>query len=384
MWSSRVRQSASFGPRDRNDARVVRKGIHPALFYAMFALLLAGNALTVTALLMAPDIARMMGGQNEMIVAAYEDRLAQMRVEIDRLNSRSYAQAGDINLQLQELSQQQDMLLEQHQLVRALVDKADRLGLANLDISMSAPDALAIASNADGNPDIVATAESVARMMDETQQAMSGIAVAAIQRTDNIVTELGRLGIAPQMPDATLTGMGGPLLAASGSVESVALVDDANAVMDALLRYKAARDSVALAPVHMPISGTFRQSSGFGNRKDPFTGGRAFHSGLDFAAVTGTNVFSAGEGVVSFVGDRSGYGKVVEVTHGNGLVTRYAHLSAQLAHKGQSVSTGTPIAKVGSTGRSTGPHLHFEVRRGDNALDPKPFLDAGKRLLAIL
>ncbi len=379
-----MRQSASFGSRDPNDARPARNGIHPALFYVMFALLLAGNAATATALLMAPDIARLMGGQNDLVIAAYEDRLAQMRVEIDRLHSRSYAQAGDINLQLQELSQQQDMLLEQHQLVRALVDKADRLGLADLDISMSSPDALAISSNADGNPDIAATAESVARMMDETQQAMTGIAVAATERTDSIVTELARLGINTTLPDIAMAGMGGPLLPATASVESVALVDDANVVMDALLRYKAARDSVALAPVHMPISGSFRQSSGFGNRKDPFTGGRAFHSGLDFAAVTGTNVFSAGDGVVSFVGDRSGYGKVVEVTHGNGLLTRYTHLSGYLSHVGQKVSTGTPIAKVGSTGRSTGPHLHFEVRRGDTALDPKPFLDAGKRLLDIL
>ncbi|ODT71586.1 MAG: hypothetical protein ABS75_07120 [Pelagibacterium sp. SCN 63-23] len=379
-----MRQSASFGLPDRAAEIPSRKGIHPAIFYTMFALLLGGNALSGTALLMAPDIARLMGGQNQLVIAAYEDRLAQMRVEIDRLNSRSYAQAGDINLQLQELSQQQDVLLEQHQLVRALVDKADQLGLANLEVSMSGPAELAPITTADGNPNIAATAENVARMMDETQQAMTGIAVAATERTDSIVNELGRLGIRTQVPDTALTGMGGPLLAASGSVESTALVDDANAVMDALLRYKAARDSLTLAPVHMPIAGNFRQSSGFGNRKDPFTGGRAFHSGLDFAAATGTSVFSAADGVVSFVGDRSGYGKVVEVTHGNGLITRYTHLSAYLSHVGQKVSTGTPIAKVGSTGRSTGPHLHFEVRRGEEALDPKPFLEAGKRLLAIL
>lgn len=379
-----MRQSASFGLPDRAAEIPSRKGIHPAIFYTMFALLLGGNALSGTALLMAPDIARLMGGQNQLVIAAYEDRLAQMRVEIDRLNSRSYAQAGDINLQLQELSQQQDVLLEQHQLVRALVDKADQLGLANLEVSMSGPAELAPITTADGNPNIAATAENVARMMDETQQAMTGIAVAATERTDSIVNELGRLGIRTQVPDTALTGMGGPLLAASGSVESTALVDDANAVMDALLRYKAARDSLTLAPVHMPIAGNFRQSSGFGNRKDPFTGGRAFHSGLDFAAATGTSVFSAADGVVSFVGDRSGYGKVVEVTHGNGLITRYTHLSAYLSHVGQKVSTGTPIARVGSTGRSTGPHLHFEVRRGEEALDPKPFLEVGKRLLAIL
>ena len=361
----------------------MRRGIHPALFYAMFALLLGANAVQGMALLMAPDIARLLGGQNEMVVTAYEDRLAQMRVEIDRLQSRNYAQAGDINLQLQELSVQQEALLEQHQLVRALVTKVDELGLAALggvdEQIFHAP------ATANGNPDVAATSAAVVQMMDETQMAMSGIANAATERTTSIVSELSRLGIEVDLPQVGLTGVGGPLLAAENS-EALASqsLDDANAVMEALLQYKAARDSLDLTPVHMPIVGNFRQSSGYGNRKDPFTGGRAFHSGLDFAAPTGTTVLSAGEGVVVFAGLRSGYGKVVEVEHGNGLVTRYAHLSAFLSEKGQKVQTGAPIAKVGSTGRSTGPHLHFEVRRADNSIDPKPFLDTGKRILALL
>ena len=154
--------------------------------------------------------------------------------------------------------------------------------------------------------------------------------------------------------------------------------------MAALVRFKAARDGIDAAPIHMPITGNFRQSSGFGNRTDPFTGGRAFHAGMDFAAPTGTPVFSAGKGVVTFVGTKSGYGNVVEVTHENGLVTRYGHLSSFLAKEGQAVNTGTPIAKVGSTGRSTGAHLHFEVRKADSAINPKQFLDAGKRLLPLL
>ncbi|MBJ3784493.1 M23 family metallopeptidase [Devosia sediminis] len=360
------------------------RGIHPALFYSMFAVLLGGNALLGTALLMAPDISRLLGGQNDMVLSAYEDRLAQMRVEIDRLHSRNYAQAGDMNLQLQELSAQQEVLLEQHQLVRALVTKADQLGLA----AVAAPEAsdmdLSMVTTLDGNPDVEATAATVTQMMDETQQAMTGIALAATERTENIVTELGKLGIELDLPDAQFAGMGGPLLAANDAAATSPMIEDANAVMDALLIYKAARDSLSFAPVHMPITGNFRQSSGYGNRKDPFTGNRAFHSGLDFAAPTGTSVLSAADGVVSFVGEKSGYGKVVEVTHGNGLFTRYAHLSAYIAKEGQQVHTGTPIAKVGSTGRSTGPHLHFEVHRGENSIDPKPFLDTGKRILAML
>lgn len=385
-----MRQQASFGRTDQGREATTlppRHGIHPALFYAMFVLLLGGNALMGTGLLLAPDIARLLNGQTEQVIEAYEDRIAQLRIEIDRLHSRSYAQAGNVNLQLQELAQQQEVLLEQHQLVRILVDKADELGLA----AQASPDpmqtpaaqALLNVPALNGNPDIGATAAAVSQMMSETQSAMSSIAEAAIDRTDSIVAELGDLGINVALPQVE-NGTGGPLLEATEDGADSPMIDDANAVMEALLRYKAARDSIDGAPVHMPIAGSFRRSSGFGNRSDPFTGGRAFHSGLDFAAASGTPVYSAGNGVVSHVGNKSGYGQVVEVTHDDGLVTRYAHLSAYLSKPGQRVSTGTPIAKVGTTGRSTGPHLHFEVRKGDTAINPQAFLDAGKRLLALL
>ncbi|MBD8064518.1 M23 family metallopeptidase [Devosia sp. PTR5] len=348
----------------------------------MFALLLGANALTATGMLMAPDIARLVNGQNERVIEAYEGRLTQMRLEIDRLQSRNYAQTGDMNLQLQELSQQQEMLVEQHQLVKALVDKAGQLGITPV-ASLGTP-ALRTVSTPSGNPDLAATAAQIGQMISDTQVAMSGIADAATARTDGIVSEMARLGIKVDLPEGDLEGIGGPLLDAVDGVDASPMVEDANAVMETLIRYKAAREVMEDAPVHMPIAGTYRQSSIFGNRRDPFTGRRAFHAGLDFAASTGTTVSSAGDGVVSYVGTRSGYGKVVEVRHANGLMTRYGHLSAQLAHVGQVVQTGTPIARVGSTGRSTGPHLHFEIRRSDSAIDPKPFLEAGKRLVALL
>lgn len=382
-----MRNQASFGRTDKGltqPGQKPRQGIHPALFYGMFALLLGGNGLLGTAFLLSPDIARLLNGQTEQVVEAYEDRIAQLRVEVDRLHSRSYAQAGDINLQLQELAQQQEVLLEQHQLVKVLVDKADELGIEAAALPAPAADlALAAPMMASGNPDIDATAAAVSQMMGETQFAMSSIAETAVARTDSIVAELSDLGIRVDLP-AIEDGIGGPLLAAVDGMDDSPMIDDANAVMAALIRYKAARASIDGAPIHMPITGNFRQSSGFGNRTDPFSGGRAFHSGLDFAAPKGTTVFSAGDGVVSFVGSKSGYGNVVEVTHASGLITRYGHLSAFLSEEGQAVHTGTPIAKVGSTGRSTGPHLHFEVRKDDSAINPKAFLDAGKRLLAML
>lgn len=382
-----MRNRVSFGRTDERHAAgsSPRQGIRPALFYSMFAMLLLGNALLGTTLMLSSDIARLLGGQNELVIKAYEDRIAQLRVEIDRLHSRSYAQAGDMNLQLQELAQQQEVLLEQHQLVRVLVDKAGDLGIEATALAAPGSDTLAALDtiNATGNPDVDATAAAVAQMMSETQFAMTSIATTATERTRSIVSELSSLGIAVDLSQP-LEGTGGPLLAAVGGDEASPMIDDANAVMAALLRYRAARNSIDTAPIHMPISDNFRQSSGFGNRTDPFSGGRAFHSGLDFAAASGTTVFSAGNGVVTFVGVKPGYGKVVEVAHANGLTTRYAHLSGFLSTEGQAVNTGTPIARVGSTGRSTGPHLHFEVRDGDRAINPKAFLEAGKRLLALL
>src|SRR5690606_15339982 len=165
---------------------------------------------------------------------------AQMRVEIDRLHSRNYAQAGDINLQLQELSQQQEVLLEQHQLVRALVDKADKLGIAALVPSAAIEGELRVVSTASGNPDVAATAETVALMMAETQQAMTGIATEAEQRTEGIVSELGKLGIRLDLPEQGLDGVGGPLLAALDTAGGPPMSGAANAALDALLRCSAA------------------------------------------------------------------------------------------------------------------------------------------------
>ncbi|MCS6760457.1 MAG: M23 family metallopeptidase [Candidatus Devosia euplotis] len=167
-------------------------------------------------------------------------------------------------------------------------------------------------------------------------------------------------------------GMGGPLLPSIDGGDRSSVADDSNAVMEALVRYQAARDSIEGAPVHMPITGNFRRSSGFGNRTDPFTGGRAFHSGLDFAAAPGTTVLSAGKGVATFVGTRSGHGKTVEVTHDDGLITHYGHLSGYLSQEGQRVNIGIPIAKIGSTGRSTSPHCTLKCARVTTPSIPRP------------
>jgi murein DD-endopeptidase MepM/ murein hydrolase activator NlpD len=364
--------------------------IRPGLFYGSFAALLGTNVLTLVGFLMAPDIAGMMNGQNEVVFAAYEDRIAELRVEVDRLHSRQYAQAGDINLQLQELTQQQEVLLEQHQYVKQLAEKASELGIvtAGLRPPVEGSEAEVLVTGAlSGAPrvaadEIEAAADSLRGMMEDSRLALAAISEAADASTDEIVAELGEIGLRPVLPETD--AVGGPFLPAIEGPDSLSIVDDANAVVASLARFKAARGAIDVAPIHRPIAGSIRMSSGYGNRKDPFTRRKAFHAGVDFPAPTGTTVLAAGNGKVIFAGKKSGYGNVVEVEHTGGLITRYAHLSAFIVKEGQSVSTGTPIARVGSTGRSTGPHLHFEVRRKDSAVDPGRYLAAGKRLMRFL
>lgn len=125
------------------------------------------------------------------------------------------------------------------------------------------------------------------------------------------------------------------------------------------------------SPVHVAFN-----SSSFGWRIDPFNGEKAFHEGLDFPADAGTPIYAAAGGIVSFAEQTSDYGKLVKIDHGSGLETRYAHSSKLLVKAGDRVEKGQLIAEVGNTGRSTGPHLHYEIRLNGNALDPRQYLKA--------
>jgi murein DD-endopeptidase MepM/ murein hydrolase activator NlpD len=128
-----------------------------------------------------------------------------------------------------------------------------------------------------------------------------------------------------------------------------------------------------LIPTMMPVSAPFN-ASGFGQRVDPFTGQLAMHEGIDFLADLGSPILAAAGGVVVFSGIHPQYGYMIDIDHGNDLVTRYAHCSKLLVREGDIVHRGRKIAEVGSTGRSTGPHLHFEVRVGGVPQDPRGYL----------
>ena len=135
-------------------------------------------------------------------------------------------------------------------------------------------------------------------------------------------------------------------------------------------RWEKQLDWLQTLPTGVPIQGDYRVSSGFGIRNDPFTGGLAMHEGLDFTAMSGTTVVATAKGTVTRSGWDFGYGNVVEVQHAEGFATRYAHLSKRLVQVGDTVERGGLLGEVGSTGRSTGPHLHYEVFIKDRVINP--------------
>jgi murein DD-endopeptidase MepM/ murein hydrolase activator NlpD len=150
----------------------------------------------------------------------------------------------------------------------------------------------------------------------------------------------------------------------------------------ALGRMDAMERALAAIPTAMPAA-SMMMSSGFGYRADPFTGAAAMHAGLDFKGPVGTPILAAAKGKVVLAGFNGGYGNSVEIRHANGLVTRYAHLSGVHVRPGQMVERGVQIGRMGSTGRSTGSHLHFEVRLNGQAINPRKFLEANPDVLKV-
>lgn len=191
-------------------------------------------------------------------------------------------------------------------------------------------------------------------------------------------------GLSPNAYAPKSGGLGGPLIEAKdpSALAAVLDVDErfAERIQHAATNLSEARalDSAARQlPLAKPTHAG-RQSSGFGVRFDPFTKRPAFHSGLDFGGGFMTPIVATGPGVVSFAGVRSGYGNTVEIDHGSGFKTRYAHMQAIAVKPGQRVAVGQRVGGMGSTGRSTGVHLHYEVWVNGRAQNPSRFLKAGE------
>ena len=201
---------------------------------------------------------------------------------------------------------------------------------------------------------------------------------AKARRMRNVLADLG-LDVGKIAPPLPARASGGPFVPANAL--------NVSAFDRQLFRIRQARGHIdrltktlAAVPIRKPMSGDLESTSGFGMRTDPFIRAPAMHTGLDFRAETGEPARATAAGTVTIAGWNGGYGKMVEVDHGNGFATRYAHLSAIDVEVGQSVRIGQVVGKVGSTGRSTGPHLHYETRVDGDAVDPQKFLRAGVRL----
>jgi murein DD-endopeptidase MepM/ murein hydrolase activator NlpD len=201
-------------------------------------------------------------------------------------------------------------------------------------------------------------------------------------RSQKAAAAIRQFGLDPKSLAAEArTGVGGPCIPFFGKKKKSG-DPRFTRMFAALEQMNAMERALAGIPTSMPAE-VAMMSSGFGYRSDPFTGAGAMHSGLDFKGPHGTAILAAADGVISFAGGQGGYGNCVEITHANGLVTRYAHLSAITVSLGQRVDRGLQIARMGSTGRSTGTHLHFEVRLHGGAINPMKFLEANPNVLEI-
>lgn len=316
-----------------------------------------------------------------MAVTSYisqRDRLSLLdrEAKVTSAESRVNAYRGDLNKQVDEIQRRQDFIEKAAQASFGDLPKDAKAGETVSDSSREAAATVKKVSLA------VPEAAGLARLEARQLAFIEGMTRLADRRAAAAEAKLASLGINPQVALAAIndrSAQGGPLIqmatAADGSIdprfERFGL---------SLARMEALERSVAGLPQVLPANLEYI-SSGFGFRPNPFTGGGGeFHPGLDFKGPYGAPIYAAAPGVVSFVGVRSGYGNCVEIDHGNGLVTRYAHMSGFRTVQGKRVVAGEQIGLIGSTGRSTGPHLHFEVRINDRPVNPRPFLEAARNV----
>jgi murein DD-endopeptidase MepM/ murein hydrolase activator NlpD len=206
----------------------------------------------------------------------------------------------------------------------------------------------------------------------------------SVEPLDNMFREAGMSS--EDLLDAVrdgYSGTGGPLTPISFSTSGGELTPEelrANAILSGLDRMNMYRIAAFKLPFAMPIKDSFRWTSGFGYRKDPKGYGNRMHEGTDMAGSYGTPVFATADGVVTHAGWDNGYGRLVKIQHDFGVETRYAHLSQLRVEVGQRVSRGDRIGDMGNSGRSTGTHLHYEVRLGGAAVNPMTFIKAAKNV----
>ncbi|MGA2996544.1 peptidoglycan DD-metalloendopeptidase family protein [Bradyrhizobium sp.] len=379
------------------------------------------SAATATYFAFRDDVlTRLIARQAEMQYA-YEDRIAELRAKVDRATSRQLLDQEQFDQKLEQIMRRQTALESRASAMGAIPDitgsvRAPSRGAAATEPATSGvpkPSPISDTAVFVAPPDREARLESRAPVIVNAPATKA----AKIQGVDNVIVRLqNSLDQVERRQLASLTSLednlesrtrrmrgvftdlgldigqleaATPRAAMGGPFVPVKLSPDAGAFDRQLYRINISRAHVerlnrtlALVPYRKPVIGEVEFTSGFGVRSDPFLGRPAMHTGLDFRAATGDPVRATANGKVASSGWAGGYGRMVEIDHGNGLSTRYGHLSEINVKVGDVVKIGQVIGAVGSTGRSTGPHLHYETRIDGEAVDPQKFLRAGVRLSA--
>ena len=367
--------------------------------------------------LLAASIAR-----QARIQHAYEDRIALLRADIDRLTSRHLLNQQAFDDKLQKLLGRQAALDTRQDIIAGLSQAARRAGLTPSDAAppKPVPNPRALRDTDSGNPSITGSIERQSAspqaftgialrpsMVDETPRQAPNIRVAELensletlahqqvayvgqiagevgQRAEKISTILTELGHpSPAEIPADISGTGGPFISLAPSVDPEKFQSSVGLITAEIERLAAAKARAHQLPLAKPVA-DIAITSRFGKRIDPFLRRPAMHTGIDFRTPKGHPVRSTAAGKVVTAKFNGGYGKMVEIDHGNGVTTRYSHLSRISVKTGQRISKGALVGRAGSTGRSTGPHLHYEVRIDDNAIDPMRYIRAGSELDPLL
>lgn len=397
------------------------------LISSLGALFAIGYIGATAYLVLRDDLIRTSTERQSALQLTYEDRIANLRAQIDRLTSRRVLDKKSIEEKVDDLLDRQKDLDERQARVSALLEMAAKSGI-KLSLSgqipgrkPDAPDVAAAdgaqqedagiggtsepieiapalglrgtttapvvvpvdkraAASAERDKLFVQVDETLHRMDDEAHLALDVIAVSAEQDIVAIKETAGTLGLrlVGDAPSGA-TGTGGPFEALDEDGFETRLERAERAIAE-LERIKAAARGIPLA---RPIEGA-RISSSYGPRLDPFLRRLAMHTGIDLRAPGGTKVHASAQGKVVSAGRNGGYGLMVEIEHPSGLTSRYAHMRKLLVSEGETVEAGDVLGLVGSTGRSTGPHLHYEIRVNGEATDPRRFVQAGKDLASIL
>ncbi len=417
-------KSLSFGKRRQQHVLILASGekvrhitIRPWL--AASALCLAGllsiGYIGSTAyLILRDDLVGATIARQSRIQREYEDRIAALRAQVDRVTSKQLLDQQVVERKVELLLQQQSALTSRHGRMSELMDRAEKSGLMESEakappVNAFGPDKRASVSGASNALEnlIAPTGKaselkgsltysagsdrlsdrSLSRMIDSLSKVESDqlnriatLTTGAETKADAMADIIRRTGI--KIEEHTEENVGGPFvepLTASADTFEASLSNLDNA----LNRLETVRGAAVALPFGNPAPGR-EISSQFGNRIDPFLGRLALHAGVDFVAETGADVQTTGAGTVINASFSGGYGNMVEVDHGRGITTRYGHLSQILVRQGEKVSIGDVIGRAGSTGRSTGPHVHYEVRLNDTPVDPMRFLVAGTELKTYL